>query len=102
MALRGAVADDGGGQRGAAAAIALIDMLDDFLAPLMLEIHIDVGRLAAFGAEETLEQDIEFVGIDGGDAQEHNRPRNWRPNRVPGRECPWPSANFTMSCTVRK
>ena len=35
----------------------------------MLEIHIDVGRLAAFGVEETFEQHVEFVGIDGGDAQ---------------------------------
>ena len=41
-----AVMDDGGGQGGAAAAIAAIDILDDFLAPLMLEIHVDVGRLA--------------------------------------------------------
>ena len=49
--------------------IALIDMLDDFLAPLMFEIDIDVGRLAPLGAEKALEQHFELVGIDGGDAQ---------------------------------
>ena len=55
-----AIVDDGGGQCGAAMAIAAIDILDDFLAPLMLEIHVDIGRFAAVGVEETLEQHIEF------------------------------------------
>ncbi len=64
-----AVMDHRRGQGGAAMAIASIDILDDFLAPLMLEIHIDVGRLAAFGAEEALEQDIDLGGIDGGHIQ---------------------------------
>ena len=57
-----AIADHGGGQGGAAVAVAPIDILDDFLAPLMLEIHVDVGRLAALGVEEALEQHIDFVG----------------------------------------
>ena len=35
--------NDGGGKAGAFAAIALIDVLDDFLAALMLEIDIDIG-----------------------------------------------------------
>src|SRR5476649_87705 len=63
------VADDGGGEGGAAAAVALIDVLDDFFAPLMLEIDIDVGGLAAFGAEKTLEQHVEAIGVHGGDAE---------------------------------
>ena len=35
----------------------------------MLEIHIDVGRLAALGIEEALEQDVDLHGIDRGDAK---------------------------------
>ena len=54
-----AIADHRGGQGGAAVAIAVIDILDDFLAPLMLEIDVDVGRFAPFGVEEALEQKIE-------------------------------------------
>ena len=61
--------NDGGGQRRAAMAIAPVDILDDFLAPLMLEIHVDVGRFAALGVEETFEQHFDFGGVDGGDAQ---------------------------------
>jgi hypothetical protein len=44
------------GQRGVPALVMLIDMLDDFLPPLMLEIDVDVGRLPAFHRHETLEQ----------------------------------------------
>src|SRR5690606_22121508 len=48
----GAEVDDGGGDAGAMAAIAFVDVLDDFLAPLMLEIDIDVGRfVTVFGQE---------------------------------------------------
>ena len=55
----GAIADHGGGQGGAATAITAIDILDDLLAPLMLEIHVNVGRLAPLGIQEALEQHIE-------------------------------------------
>ena len=51
-----AVADDGGAERGAVTAIGVVDPLDDFLAPFMLEVDVDVGRFAAFGADETFEQ----------------------------------------------
>src|ERR1700744_6500776 len=44
-------------------------MLDDFLAPLMLEIDVDVGRLFALAAEKALEQDLELVGINGGNSK---------------------------------
>ena len=56
--------------RGAIAAIALVDILDHLLAPLMLEIDIDVGRLLALLRDEALEQKIDFVRIDGGDAEQ--------------------------------
>ena len=41
-----AVVDHGRGDPGAVAAIFLVDVLDHFLAPLVLEIDVDVGRLA--------------------------------------------------------
>ena len=33
-----------------------VDVLDHFLAPLMFEIDVDVGRFAAFLGQEALEQ----------------------------------------------
>ena len=68
-ALRGAIADDRRGQRRAVAAVLLVDVLDHFLAPLMLEIDIDVGRLVALARNEALEQHAHARGIDLGDAQ---------------------------------
>ena len=53
------VGDDGGGDPGAVAAVFLIDVLDDLLAPLMLEIDVDVGRLVALRGDEALEQQVE-------------------------------------------
>ena len=47
----------------------LIDPLDHLLAPLMLEIHVDIGRLAALLGDEALEQEIVAAGIDRGDAE---------------------------------
>jgi len=41
----------------------LIDVLDDFLAPLVLEVDVDVRRLIALLAEETLEQQIAVSGV---------------------------------------
>ena len=65
----GAIADDGGAERRPVAAIGVVDPLDDFLAPLVLEIDIDVGRLFAFLRDEALEQQVVALGIDGGDAE---------------------------------
>ena len=64
-----AVVDHGRGDRGAVAAVAVVDVLDDFLAPLVLEIDVDVGRLAPFGGDEALEQQVDLGRIDGGDAE---------------------------------
>src|SRR4026207_2028562 len=38
-----AVVDDGGADGGAVAAVAGIEILDHLLAPLVLEVHVDVG-----------------------------------------------------------
>ena len=64
-----AIGDHGGGERGAGAALGPVDPLDDLLAPLVLEIDVDVGRLVALVGQEALEQDLVLVGIDLGDAE---------------------------------
>jgi hypothetical protein len=43
--------------------------LDHLLAALVLEIDVDVGRLAAVGRDEALEQQVDALGIDLGDAE---------------------------------
>src|SRR3546814_17723443 len=53
-----AVARDHGGQRRMRAAIGLVNPLDDFLAPLMLEIDVNIGGLAPFGRDEAFEQQL--------------------------------------------
>ena len=65
----GPVADDGGAERGVVAAVGLVDPLHDDLAPLVLEVDIDVRRLAPLLRDEALEQQVVALGIDGGDAQ---------------------------------
>ncbi|MCY1531390.1 hypothetical protein D9M68_666140 [compost metagenome] len=62
-----AVADDDGGDGGALAAVLCVDVLDDFFAPLVLEVDVDVGRFLAMAAQEALEQQVAFFGVDGGD-----------------------------------
>ena len=64
-----AIGRDRGGQPCALAAKARVNILDHLLAPLMLEIDVDVGRLVALGGNEALEEQIVFCGIDLGDPQ---------------------------------
>src|SRR6516165_11223080 len=54
-----AVADHRGGETGPVAAVLFIDVLNDLLAPLMLEININIGWLVARSADEALEQHID-------------------------------------------
>ena len=63
------VMNDGGDDRGAVAAIAAIDILHHLLAPRMLEIDVDVGRLQPFLGNEAFEQQIDLGRIDRGDAE---------------------------------
>ena len=65
----GPVADDGGGEPRAVAAIAPVDLLDHLLAPRVLEIDVDIRRLLAVGADEALEQQIDLGRIDRGDPE---------------------------------
>ena len=50
------VGDERGGERRAVAAVLAVDVLHHFLAPLVLEVDVDVGRLVALLADEALEQ----------------------------------------------
>ena len=43
----GPVGDDGGGNCGPLAPVFLVDVLDDFFAPVVLKIHVNVRRLVA-------------------------------------------------------
>ena len=82
-----AIADDGGGQAGALAAVSVVDVLDHLLAPLVLEVDVDVGRFAALGGDEAFEQEIDLLGIDLGDAEAITDRRNSPPSRAPGTGC---------------
>ena len=48
--------DHRGTQAGPLSAILFIDMLNDFFAPLMLKVDINVGRLAALLTDKPLKQ----------------------------------------------
>jgi hypothetical protein len=100
-ALRGAVADDHGGQRGAVAAVLGVDVLDDLLAPLVLEVDVDVGRLVALAADEALEQQRHARRVDLGDAQAVADRRVGRRAAALAQDARL-RAKRTMSCTVRK
>src|SRR5262249_46336214 len=51
-----AIGDDGRSNAGMIAAVGLVKMLDYFLAPLVLEIKFDGGRLAAIRRDKPFEQ----------------------------------------------
>ena len=76
------VADDDAGQRRAFAAVFPVQILDHLLAPLVLEVDIDVGRLVALTADETLEQHRAARRVDLGDMQAE------ADHRVGGRTAP--------------
>ncbi len=65
----GAIGDDGGGEPGAVAAVARVDVLDHLLAPLVLEVDVDVGRLLALGRHEAVEQHIDLGGVHRRDGE---------------------------------
>ena len=73
-----AVADHGGGERGAFAAVLAVEVLDDLLAALVLEVDVDVGRLVALSRDEALDQHDAQLRVDLGDAQ---RPAHHRVGR---------------------
>src|SRR5215469_15613309 len=63
------VHDDGGGDRRPLASILPVDVLNDFLAPLVLEIDVDVGRFVALLGDEALHQERAALEPHGRDAE---------------------------------
>ena len=57
------------GQSGAIASVFLVDVLDNFFAPLVLKIDIDVRRLTTFRRNETFENQIAAFGIHLSDTE---------------------------------
>ncbi len=64
-----AIMNDSGADRRTVLAVAAVDVLDHLLAPLVLEIDVDVGRLVAVLRDEACEQELALVGVDLGDAE---------------------------------
>ena len=64
-----AVADDRRRQRGTLAAVFAVDVLDDFLAPLVLEVDVDIGGLITFARDESPEQQLRLRRINLGNAE---------------------------------
>ena len=67
-AARAEAADDGS-QRRMMVAVGAINPLDHLLTPFVLEIDVDVGRLAALLGDEALEQEVAGRGVDRRHAQ---------------------------------
>ena len=63
-----AIGDDGSRERGALGAVFFVDELNDLVAPLVLEVDVDIWRFATFLRDETLEKHIDDIGSDIGDA----------------------------------
>ena len=57
------------GERGAAGTVLLVDVGDDLVATFVLEVDVDVRRLVALDGDEALEQMVDDVGPDIGDAE---------------------------------
>ena len=62
------IGNDRSGQRRSLARVFAIDVLNDLLAPLVLEIHVDIRRLVALLRDEALDERLHPVGIDLGDS----------------------------------
>src|ERR1700754_935433 len=55
--------------RRAVAAIFMVDILNDFFAPLVFEVDVDVRRLAALFRNEALEQHVALIRSHFGNAE---------------------------------
>ncbi len=78
----GPIGDDAGREAGPLPPIAVVDILHHDLAPLVLEIDVDVGRLVAVLRDEALEQEVVHRGVDGRDAEHEAE------HRIGGRAAP--------------
>ena len=82
-------------------AVGLVDPLDHLLAPLVLEIDVDVGRLAALVRDEAFEQQLVLDRIDRGDA-EHEADHRIGRRAAPLAQDVGQRAKLTIEFTVRK
>ena len=64
-----AIGDDGCRNAGMVASIVPVNVLNHFLAAFVLEIHIDIGRLAAIGGDKPLEQQAAVARVNIGDVK---------------------------------
>ena len=64
-----AIAHHRRGQPGPLPAVLAVDVLDDLLAAVVLEVHVDVGHFVALGGDEALEEQVDAVRVDRGDLQ---------------------------------
>ncbi len=64
LGLDGRVGDDVGDLLGA---VELAHVLDDLEAPLIVEVHVDIGHLGALGREESLEHEVVRERVEGRD-----------------------------------
>src|SRR5205085_88135 len=55
--------------RDVVATVSADDVVNDFVAPVVGEVHVDVGHLDAFGVEEALEGETVLHRVDRADAQ---------------------------------
>ena len=63
------VADDVGRERRPRPTVLAVDVLEDLLAPFVLEIHVDIGWLVAFATDEALDQHLHPGRVHLDDAQ---------------------------------
>ena len=63
------VGDDVGDLGGVVTAVAVVDVLDDFLTTVGLDVDVDVGGSITLGREEPLEQQPERHGVGVGDTE---------------------------------
>ena len=93
---------EGDDLRDAVGAVALADVGDHLVAPVLAEIDVEVGHRDAFGIEEALEQQAEADRIEIGDGQRVGDQRAGaraaaRPDRDALRLAHW-----MKSATIRK
>ena len=106
----GHVADGGPGEHRAegddlghvVGAVLAADVVDDLLAPAVLEVHVDIGHRHAVGVEEPLERQLVVDRVDGRDAE------GVGDDACPGAEprtvmaMRWSRAKRVKSATIRK
>ena len=89
------------GERGAVPPPPLVHVLDHLLPALVLEVDVDVRRLAPLLGHEALEEEIAPGRVDGGDP-EHVAHRGVGRRPPPWARIPCDRAKRTRSYTVRK